>query len=330
MTQETLDVVGIGNAIVDVIAPCDDAFLTKHDLPKGGMKLIDEGEAEALYGAMPPGQESSGGSAANTIAGIAALGGKCGFIAKVRDDQLGKVFRHDMTALGVRFPTAAANDGPATARCLILVTPDAQRTMNTYLGASQHLGPDDVEEELIAAAKITYLEGYLWDPAEAKAAFRKAASLAHKHGRKVALSLSDSFCVDRHRADFLDLIAGEVDILFANEAEITSLYEVDDFDTALQLVRGHTKIAALTRSEKGSVVLSGDELHVVDADKVTKLVDSTGAGDLYAAGFLYGLGKGEALVDCGRRGAIAAGEVISHFGARPEADLKRLMAAKLG
>ena len=330
MTQDRLDVVGLGNAIVDVIAPVEDAFLGKHDLVKGAMMLIDEARAESLYGALPPGRESSGGSAGNTVAGVAALGGRCGFIGRVRDDQLGAVYRHDMTALGVQFPTKAATDGPTTARCLIAVTPDAQRTMSTYLGASQHLGPEDVEEAFIASARYIYLEGYLWDPAAAKEAFRKAAAIAHKHGRQVALSLSDSFCVDRHRADFLDPIEAEVDILFANEAELKSLYEVDDFDTALQLARKVTKIAALTRSEKGSVILAGDEVHVIDAEKVERVVDTTGAGDLYAAGFLSGLIDGAPLPLCGRRGAIAAAEVISHFGARPEADLKALVAAKAG
>jgi len=329
MAQDTLDVVGIGNAIVDVISPVNDDFLIKHDLPKGGMTLIDEDQAEALYADMPPGIEASGGSAANTIAGLSALGAQCGFVGKVRDDQLGNVFRHDMTSLGTRFPTPAATEGASTARCLILVTPDAQRTMNTFLGASVGLGPDDIHEDLIQSAKITYMEGYLWDPPAAKEAFRKAAKIAHDAGGQVSLSLSDSFCVDRHRQDFLDLIKGEIDILFANEEEIKSLYQVDSFDEALQHVRGHTNIACLTRSEKGSVILSGDEVHVVDAEKVDKVEDTTGAGDLYAAGFLYGIGKGMHLVDCGRLGAIAAAEIVSHFGARPEHDLKKLMAEKL-
>jgi sugar/nucleoside kinase (ribokinase family) len=329
MTEKNLDVVGIGNAIVDVIAHADDEFLARHELPKGAMVLIDDARADALYAAMGPGLEVSGGSAANTIAGLAALGRATGFVGRVRDDQLGAVFAHDLRALGVAYDTPPAADGPATARCLILVTPDAQRTMNTFLGACVELGPEDIDPALIARARLTYLEGYLFDPPHAKAAFRKAVDIAHDAGGQVALTLSDSFCVERHRADFLDLIEHHVDILFANEQEIISLYQVADFDSALQHVRGHCAIAALTRSEKGSVVLSDGEVHVIDAAPVSRVLDTTGAGDLYAAGFLAGLSEGRSLHDCGVIGGLAAAEVISHFGARPEASLAELIAAAL-
>jgi len=329
MADSRLDVLGIGNAIVDVIARADDAFLASHDLPKGGMTLIDAERAHALYEAMGPGRESSGGSAANTLAGLAGLGGRGAFIGKVRNDQLGGIFRHDMRAIGTRHDTPAAEAGAPTARCLILVTPDAQRTMATFLGASTELGPEDIDESLVRDAKITYLEGYLWDAPPAKEAFVLAAKAAHAAGKRVALSLSDPFCVERHRESFRDLLEGHVDLLFANEAEIKSLYQVDTFDEALQLVRGHCEVAALTRSEKGSVILSGEEVHVVDAEPVGKVVDTTGAGDLYAAGFLYGFTQGHDLYDCGRMGAICAGEVISHVGARPETPLKELLARRM-
>jgi sugar/nucleoside kinase (ribokinase family) len=326
----TLDVVGIGNAIVDVLAHADDRFLEDQGLAKGAMTLIDATEAETLYAAMGPGIEVSGGSAANTMAGIASLGGKGAFFGKVRDDQLGQVFRHDIRAIGVQFETAPAADGPSTARCLIFVTPDAQRTMQTYLGASVELGPDEVEEDTVVAAQITYLEGYLWDPPEAKEAFVKAANTAHGAGRRVALTLSDSFCVDRHRAEFRDLVDGHIDVLFANEDEILSLYDVPDFDAALQEVRGKCEIACLTRSEKGSVLVQGEEVHIVDAVPVDHVVDTTGAGDLYAAGVLYGLTNGYELAAAGRIGAICAGEVIGHMGARPEVPLAELVKAQLG
>ncbi|MGD9538608.1 MAG: adenosine kinase [Alphaproteobacteria bacterium] len=327
MSDSRLDVVGIGNAIVDVISNADDAFLIRHGLDKGAMRLIDEETAERLYGEMGPGLECSGGSAANSMVALAGLGGRAAYIGKVKDDTLGRVFAHDIRASGVTFDSSYANSGAATARCLILVTPDAQRTMNTFLGASTDFGPDDLQINLIAAAKITYLEGYLWDKPAAKEAFRQAVSHAHSNGRKVALSLSDPFCVDRHRADFLKLIKDEVDILFANEAELRSLYEADEFDKALQQVRGHCEVAALTRSEKGAVVVSGDELHVIDAAPVARVVDTTGAGDFYAAGFLYGLANGFDLARCGRLGALAAAEVIGHFGARPESPLAPLVEA---
>jgi sugar/nucleoside kinase (ribokinase family) len=330
MNDGRLDVVGIGNAIVDVLAHADDAMLVRENLVKGSMALIDTERAEALYERMGPAIEVSGGSAANTIAGLASFGGRGAFIGKVRDDQLGAVFAHDLRALGVDFSTAPAADGPPTGRCLILVTPDAQRTLNTSLGAGSALGANDVDADTVARASITYLEGYLWDPPPAKDAFRKAARLAHDAGRKVAFSLSDSFCVDRWRDEFLHLAEHEIDILFANEDEICALYGVDTFDAALQHVRGHCEIAALTRSAKGSVVLSGDEVHVVDAEPVDRVVDTTGAGDLYAAGFLYGLSRGHDLYTCGRLGALAAAEVIGHMGARPEVSLASLARDRLG
>lgn len=322
-------VVGIGNAIVDVLSQTDDAFLGAQDLPKGTMTLIDAARAEELYGAMGPAVEVSGGSAANTLAGVAALGGQGAFIGKVRNDQLGGIFRHDIRATGVSFRTPAATEGAPTARCLIFVTEDAQRTMATYLGASVELGPDDLDAALIAGARITYLEGYLWDAPAAKEAFLAAARQAHEAGGKVALSLSDPFCVDRHRDSFVELIGGHVDILFANEHEIRSLFQVETFDRALQAVRGHCEIAALTRSERGAVILAGEEVHVVDAEPISRVVDTTGAGDLFAAGFLYGYTQGRPLYDCGRIGAVAAAEVISHFGARPEAPLDRLVAERV-
>jgi sugar/nucleoside kinase (ribokinase family) len=323
------DVVGIGNAIVDVIARADEGFLKEKKLAKGAMMLIDEAQADALYAAMGPGTESSGGSAANTMAGIASLGGKGAFFGKVKSDQLGKVFAHDIRAIGVSFESKAATHGPSTARCLIFVTPDAQRTMNTYLGACVNLGPEDVDEAVVKNARVTYLEGYLWDPPHAKEAFVKAAKVAHAAGRKVSLSLSDAFCVDRHRASFRDLVAGHVDILFANENEIKSLYEVESFDAALQAVRGSCEIACLTRSEKGSLIVAGEEVHVIDAERVGAVVDTTGAGDLYASGFLYGWTHGYGLARAGRIASIAAAEAISHVGARPQTSLKALVKQKL-
>ena len=330
MSDPSLDVVGIGNAIVDVLSQADEAFLVTHGLAKGSMTLIDGNRAKGLYAAMGPGIEVSGGSAANTMAGLASLGGNGAFIGKVRNDQLGGIFQHDIRAAGVVFETPIATDGPPTARCLIFVTPDAQRTMNTYLGAAVELAPADLDEAAIARAKVTYMEGYLWDPPNAKAAFQEAARMAHDAGRKVALSLSDSFCVERHRDSFLELIDGHVDILFANEAEVCSLFQVPDFDRALQETRRHCEIAALTRSAKGSVVLADGEVRVVDAVPVDKVIDTTGAGDLYAAGFLYGYTQGKGLFDCGRIGALAAAEILSHYGARPETSLKDLVAQNLG
>ena len=330
MTETRYDVVGIGNAIVDVLSHETDAFLADNDMAKGAMTLIDGDRAAALYDRMGPGVECSGGSAANTIAGLAALGGRAAFIGKVADDQLGEVFRHDIQALGVGFDTPSDRDGKPTARCLIMVTPDAQRTMNTYLGACVDLMPDDVDEELIAASAVTYLEGYLWDPPHAKDAFRKAARAAEAAGRKVSLSLSDSFCVDRHRDDFLDLVERHVDILFANEDEIMALYRVPDFDSALRHVRGHCDVAVLTRGPQGSVVIAGDEVHAVPAEAVDHVADTTGAGDAYAAGFLYGLTQGRDLATCARMGGICAAEVIQHVGARPDIPLADIVNSRVG
>lgn len=330
MADTRFDVLGIGNAIVDVLAHADDDFLDTHALAKGAMTLIEEDTAERLYDGMGPAIEVSGGSAANTIAGLASLGADCAFIGKIKKDQLGRVFGHDMRAMGVHFDTPEAFDGPSTARCMILVTPDAERTMQTYLGSSVNLGPEDIDEDVVAAAKVTYLEGYLWDPALAKEAFRKAARVAEGAGRTVSLSLSDPFCVDRHRGDFLDLVRNHVSVLFANEDEIMSLYEVKDFDEALQAVRADCQVAALTRGPKGSVVVNGDEVHVVDADAVDRVVDTTGAGDAYAAGFLSGLVRNKDLAHCAHIGNVAAGEVISHMGARPETPLGDLVRAKIG
>jgi sugar/nucleoside kinase (ribokinase family) len=330
MADQLLDVVGIGNAIVDVLSHAEESYLTRHDLAKGTMRLIDADEAERLYAEMGPAVECSGGSAANTTAGLASFGGKAAFVGKTCDDQLGVIFGHDLRATGVEFETAMTSDGAATARCLIFVTPDAQRTMNTFLGACAELGPDDIDPATVARAQVTYLEGYLWDPPAAKDAFRKAMHLAHQAGRKVALTLSDPFCVERWRGEFLDLVEREVDILFANEEELKSLYSVDDFDDALQAARGHCEVAALTRSEKGSVVLTDHEIHVIDAEPVSQVVDTTGAGDLYAAGFLYGLTRDQDLRTCAILGGVAAAEVIGHFGARPERPLAELARARLG
>jgi len=329
MTERVFDVVGIGNAIVDILSHADDGFLAAHGMAKGAMTLIDAERASALYRAMGPAVESSGGSAANTIAGLASLGGRGGFIGKVNNDQFGGVFRHDIRSSGVAFDTPGSDEGPPTARCLIFVTGDAQRTMQTYLGACLELGPEDVDVQMISHAKVTYLEGYLWDPPRAKEAFLKAAKTARKAGRKVALTLSDPFCVDRHRKEFQDLVLNHVDILFANEQEICSLWQVDNFDDALHATRGKCEVAVLTRSAKGSLVVSGDDLHVVDARTVNHVVDTTGAGDLYAAGFLYGYTSGKSLYDCARIGAIAAAEVISHFGARPQTPLAELVLAEM-
>ena len=330
MAQADFDVLGIGNAIVDVLAKADDGFLAGNRLAKGTMTLIDAQHAEVLYAAMGPAIECSGGSAANTMAGLASFGGRAGYIGKVAADQLGDVFRHDIRSVGVTYAIPPARSGPPTARCLIFVTPDAQRTMQTYLGACVELGPDDVPEATVASASVTYLEGYLWDRPAAKEAFRKAMRIAHAAGRKVALTLSDPFCVERHRAEFLDLVENHVDILFANEAEIVALYQARDFDDALSRVHVHKdKVVALTRSAKGSVICHDGSVEAVPAEKVDHVVDTTGAGDLYAAGFLYGFTQGRDLRTCARLGSIAAAEVISHFGARPEVSLCELAKAKL-
>jgi len=330
MTDKTLDVVAIGNAIVDVLAHADEAFLDRHAMVKGSMKLIDEDAAEKLYADMGSAIEASGGAAGNTAAGMASLGGRVGFIGRVRDDQLGDVYGHDIRSIGVEFRTPVATSGPATGRCLVLVTSDAERTLNTFLGAASLLSPDDVDEAFVASAEIVYCEGYLWDLPEAKAALIKAMDAARAAGGKVAFSLSDSFCVDRHRAEFLDLAENRIDILFANESEICSLYEVDTFDEAAARVAGHCELACLTRSEKGSVIItSTGERVVVPAHPIGPLVDTTGAGDLYAAGVLYGLTHGASLERCAQLGSLAAGEVISHLGPRPETDLAALAAAEL-
>ena len=324
MTEPTYDILGIGNAIVDVVARAEDTFLSRHDMHKGAMNLIDAASADTIYAAMPPGQESSGGSAANTCAVAAGLGSRVAYIGKVADDQLGQVFRHDINAVGVHFPTKPLSGGAPTARCLILVTPDGQRTMNTFLGACVALAEADVDPALVAACAITYLEGYLFDPPAAQAAFRKAAEAAHAAGRRVALSLSDPFCVNRHRPAFLDLVANHVDILFANETEITALYERNSFDEAAEAARNDVALAALTRGEAGSLILHGKETLRVAAEPA-KVEDTTGAGDAYAAGFLAGLTAGKSLTLCGRIGSIAAAEIISHYGARPQTDLKALI-----
>jgi sugar/nucleoside kinase (ribokinase family) len=325
MTARSTDVLALGNAIVDVIARAEEDFLHSHSLLRGAMTLIDEPRAEALYAAMGPGIVISGGSAANTIAGLASFGGQGAFIGKVRNDELGRLYRHDLTSLGVSFETPSAIDGPATARCLIVVTPDGERTMNTYLGACQGLTEADVDADAIAAARIVYLEGYLWDPPAAKLAFRKASEIAHNAGGRVALTLSDSFCVDRYRAEFLGLMRhGVVDIIFANEHELRSLYETADVDTAIAALRNEGVLGVVTRSAKGALAVTREETVEVPAFPVERVVDTTGAGDLFAAGFLHGLTSGREARDCLRLGALAASEIISHVGARPEVSLKEL------
>lgn len=330
MSNTQYDLCAIGNALVDVLSHASEEFITAQDamygMKKGTMTLINQRRAVELYAAMGPAVESSGGSAGNTIAGFASFGGRGAYIGKVADDQLGQVFRHDLKSMGVAYNTQPLVLSEATGRCLILVTPDAQRTMNTYLGAAVSLSSHDIDEDMIAASKVTYLEGYLFDDETAKAAFRLAAEIAHKAGQKVSLSLSDPFCVDRHRADFIDLIENHVDILFANEDEIKSLYQVDDFDKAVQAVRYKCEVAALTRSDKGSVIVADDRLIEVVAESLPHVVDTTGAGDQYAAGFLYGYTQGQELGLCGRLGTLAASEVIQHMGPRPEMDYKELIA----
>ena len=325
MTTAKYDVLGIGNAIFDVLVQTDEKFLTSHGMTKGGMALIDEARALAIYNDMGPATEMSGGSAANTIVGIANLGARAAYVGKVRDDQIGRLYTHDIRAAGVTFETRAAAGGPATGCSYILVTPDGERTMNTYLGAAQELTPADIDEAQVAAAGIIYLEGYLWDPKSAKEAFVKAATIAHGAGRQVALTLSDSFCVDRYRDEFLDLMRkGTVDLIFANEAELHSLYQTSDFETALKQLREDTKLGIVTRSEKGCVVASKDGVVAVPAFPIDRMVDTTGAGDLFAAGFLFGLVRNAGHENAGRLGALAAAEVIQHIGARPQASLKEL------
>ena len=325
MNMLRTDVIGIGNAIVDVIARTEDDFLVRHDMRKGTMALIDEARAGAIYDAMGPAVEISGGSAANTIVGVASLGARAAFVGKVKHDVLGGVFAHDIKAAGVRFATPAAAGGPSTGRCYVLVTPDGERTMNTFLGAAQELYPGDIDADAIASAGITYLEGYLWDPPHAKEAFLKAAKIAHAAERWVALTLSDVFCVDRHRGEFLDLIrTGAVDLVFANERELHSLYETADFDAALDGLRRDARLAVITRSEKGCLVVTREETVAIPAVPVERVVDATGAGDLFAAGFLVGLARATDHRTAARLGALAAAEVIGHLGARPETSLKAL------
>jgi sugar/nucleoside kinase (ribokinase family) len=318
----SLDITAIGNAIVDVIAPAPHAFLADEGLAPGSMTLVDETRAAALYGRMAPGLEASGGSAANTIAGIASFGGRAAFIGKVADDELGSIFAHDIRAIGARFESAPLIGGPATARCLVNVTPDGQRTMSTFLGACVELTADDVDPALIEAAKIVYLEGYLFDPPEARLAFAKAAGLARASGRKIALSLSDGFVVDRHRKALLGFIEAQVDVLFANADEICALFETTDVDAAQQAIRGRVDIAAVTRGPEGSVILTAKDNLAIPADPVTRVIDTTGAGDQYAAGFLHGLANDRPLAVCGALGSMAAAEVIAHYGPRPEARLR--------
>ena len=325
MAEAKYDVLGIGNAIFDVLVQTDEGFLVAHGMTKGGMALIDEARAASIYRDMGPAVEMSGGSAANTIVGVASLGARAAYVGKVRDDQIGGLYTHDIRAAGVAFETRPAADGPATGCSYILVTPDGERTMNTYLGAAQELMPADIDPAQIAAAAIVYLEGYLWDPKSAKEAFVKASTIAHEAGRQVALTLSDSFCVGRYRGEFLDLMRnGTVDLVFANEAELGSLYETADFDAALKQLRSDTKLGVVTRSEKGCVVASKEGVVAVPAFPVGKIVDTTGAGDLFAAGFLFGLVRGAGYEAAGRLGALAAAEVIQHIGARPQVSLKEL------
>ena len=321
MKGSDFDVLCIGNAIVDVIARVEEDFVSRHGLVKGSMNLIDEARAEDLYAAMGQATEVSGGSAGNTAAGVASLGGKAAYFGKVKDDQLGAIFRHDMRAQGVTYDTPPALDGPATARSFILVTPDSERTMNTYLGACVNFTAKDVDRKTVEAAQVTYMEGYLWDRPEAKEAFKLAARVARGANRKTSITLSDSFCVERHRESFLDLIRNDIDIVFANEAETKSLYQTQNFDSAMKAIARDCPVAVLTRSEKGCIVVRGEELHAIPAYPVSTVVDVTGAGDLFAAGFLRGFTSGKTLPEAARLGSVAAAEVISHIGARPEINL---------
>ncbi len=323
MAQAKIDVLTIGNAIVDVIAKVDDAFVEKNGLVKGSMNLIDEARAEELYNSMGPAIEISGGSAGNTAAGVASFGGKAAYFGKIKSDQLGEIFRHDMRSLGVQFDSVAATSGPATARSFILVTPEGERTMNTYLGACVHLNESDVDENIVSAAKVTYMEGYLWDKREAKEAFKLAAKIARKAGKLTSITLSDSFCVERHRDSFLELIRNDIDIVFANESEIKSLYLTQNFDGALRALRKDCETAVVTRSAAGSVVAHGDDILVIPAIPIPRVVDVTGAGDLYAAGFLFGFTQGIGHARSAQLGSLAAAEVISHVGARPEINLRK-------
>ncbi len=325
MTDCKYDVLGLGNAIVDVIAQADDDFLQREGLGKGSMALVDEARSAKLYGAMGSSIIISGGSAANTIVGVASFGGKSAFIGKVKSDDAGLAFTHDIRAVGVHFATTPAVTGPATARCLVMVTPDGERTMNTFVGACQNLTVDDVDKSLVEASAIVYLEGYLWDPPHAKEAFVKAALIAHAAGRKVALTLSDSFCVDRYRGEFLELIRNKtVDIVFANQHELKSLYQTADFDTAVAALREEDILGVVTKSAEGSLVVTRGATQAVGASPIEKLVDTTGAGDLFAAGFLFGYSRNLEHAECARLGALAAAEIIQHYGARPETGLLQL------
>ncbi len=331
MPDPTYDVLAIGNAIVDVIAPCDDATIETLGMARGGMMLIDTDRARDLYDAMGPAREISGGSAANTLAGLAALGAKCAFIGQVADDQLGEVFAHDIRAAGITFATEPRAGDPPTARCLIFVTPDGQRTLNTYLGASQFLPASALDESAIADAAVLYLEGYLWDPEEPRAAMKKAIAAAKGAGRKVAFTLSDGFVIERHGQDFRAMVeAGEIDILCANEAELAVMTGEGDFETGLRQLAAQVPVLVVTRSEKGAVAVSGGERAAVPAEPIDHVVDTTGAGDLFAAGFLFGHVRGRSLRDCLHMGAICAREIISHYGARPEEDLQALLASRMG
>ena len=330
-SEPRYDVIAIGNAIVDVMAPCSEELIDELGLNKGGMTLVDTQRAEELYSAMGPAREISGGSAANTLAGLSALGAQCAFIGQVADDQLGAVFAHDIRAVGIDFDTPARQDDPPTARCLIFVTPDAQRTMNTFLGASQFLPPETLDAEAVAAAKILYLEGHLWDPEEPRAAMRRAIEAARAAGRKVAFTLSEVFVIERHGDDFRALIDdGLIDILFANHHELEALTGADDYEAGIAALEGKVPTLVVTRSAEGAVAVHEGTRAEVPAEPIDKVVDTTGAGDLFAAGFLYGYVRDEPLETCLRRGAIAACEIISHYGARPEADLRKVMAEKLG
>ena len=323
------DILAMGNAIVDVISSESPEFLSSRGIPHGSMRLIDAAEADALYAAMGPGREFSGGSAANSVVGAAGLGARTAFVGRVAADQLGGVFTHDIRAAGVHFATAAATDGRPTGRCLIVVTPDGERTMNTYLGACQELDASDLDAALVADAGILYLEGYLWDPPAPRAAMQAAIKVARAAGNKVAFTLSDVFCVEGHRGDFIDLLSSHVDIMFGNENEVKALYRTDDLDAAMAELARHACITVVTRSEKGAVVIGGGQHWEVPGERVARVVDTTGAGDLFAGGFMAGLVQGRSLPDCARMGCISAAEVISHFGARPEADLKALVARSL-
>lgn len=324
-SDPTLDVVAIGSAIVDVLARTTDEFIVEHGLVKGSMELVDLATSDALYADLSTAMEASGGSAANTAAGLASLGGRAGFIGKVANDQLGKVFTHDITAVGVTSSTTVATEGPATARCLVMVTPDAERTMCTYLGAAGTLEADDVDVELVASAAVLYAEGYLWDAPPAKKALERAFDAAHAAGRRTAFTLSDPFCVDRFREEFVELIDERIDLVFANQYELCSLFEVDDLDLAVEQARAHPATWAVTRSEQGSIVFAGGERFDVPISPVAEVVDTTGAGDLYAAGFLYGYTRDLPLTRCARIGSLAAAEVISHVGARPLVPLAELL-----